>query len=338
MENLTLPRDRYHIILETGLLAIFPMAGGWVRIMASRNTPSQDVPTIDEINDLLREKLPGGGTVIHSTWTTNFQLHHYVANSYRDNRLFLVGDAAHIHSPVGGQGLNTALQDSLNLGWKLARVIRGERTASFLDTFDAERRQVGRKVIVQTDRTFKLVSMTNPIAVSLRKWIVPCVASYITSVAHLRKIYNFLSQFGLNYRNGPIVHINTEFKGPVVPGDRAPDGDINMNGEDNRLYKILAPESYNMVLFSGTLSQRTQTNPEVLTRAIYMFKQENKDRARIHIISYKPGGDSTFNLCLHETYGLAEGGFVYIRPDGYVTAIGNLSHLDKFIGWLDKLN
>ncbi|KAI8952090.1 FAD binding domain-containing protein [Xylaria longipes] len=331
IKNLNLSRDRYHLILESGLLAIFPMAGGWTRVMASRNKLSNVAPTVDEVRSVIHKRLPGC-EITGVTWVTNFRLHHRVVNSYRDSRLLLIGDAAHIHSPVGGQGLNTAIQDALNLGWKLALVVRGDRPEHFLDTFNAERRRVGQELLAKTDKAFKFVSMTNPIAVYLRNWVFPWFAPYIASKGNLEMIYNFASQFGINYRESSIIHRGFGFKGPVMAGDRAPDGDVDVDGKTKRLHKLLAPESYNFILFSGSCRNGTEQEDMEYTSA--RFEERNTDRARIHMIAQERGSQHLYSHRLHGTYGFSTPGFVYIRPDGYIAAIGNLEHVGEFLSWL----
>ncbi|KAI3322007.1 FAD binding domain-containing protein [Xylariaceae sp. AK1471] len=334
IEDFKLPRDRYHLILETGLLAIFPMPGGWIRIMASRNKLSNAAPTLDEVKALIRNTLPGGGEITNATWITNFRLHHRVVNSYRDCRLLLIGDAAHIHSPVGGQGLNTGIQDAVNLGWKLARVIRGNRPDSFLDTFDEERRPIGEDLVAKTDRAFKLVSMTNPVAIYLRNCIVPWLAPYIASRGNLEMFYSYISQFGINYRQSSIVYKNTGFSGPVMAGDRAPDGEVDIDGETRRLCMILAPELYNFVLFSGSLQNGSEL--EDMERTAAQFEVRNTDKARIHlIVQEREIKHIPYSHRLHRIYGFSSPGFVYIRPDGYVAAIGQLEQIDEFLAWLN---
>ncbi|KAI1190975.1 FAD binding domain-containing protein [Nemania serpens] len=329
IKDFRLARDRYHLVLGTGLLAIFPMAEGWVRVMATRNRSCKGEPTLDEFHDTIRDRIPGGGEITEAMWITNFRLHHRIASSYRDARLILIGDAAHIHSPVGGQGLNTAVQDALNLGWKLASVVRGERPDSFLDTFNAERRPVGQELIAKTDTVFKLVSTTSKISVYFRNLIAPWVAPWLTSTDRLAHIYNFMSQFGINYRESTLTHTGVGWKGPVMAGDRAPDGDVDDGERATRLHKILSPISYNFVLFSDIL--RDGTGQEELARVADCFGKNNTDGAEIHIILQKREGARLYSHSLHSTYGFSSPGFVYIRPDGYVAAIGGLEHFDRFI-------
>ncbi|KAI0877588.1 FAD binding domain-containing protein [Hypoxylon argillaceum] len=334
IENFTLPIDRYHLILGNGLFAIFPMAEGWARIMISRNPKfTNATPTLDEIKAAVYNRIPGGGEITNATWVTSFRLHHRIVDSYRDARLLLIGDAAHIHSPVGGQGLNTSMQDAVNLGWKLGRVVRGERPDSFLDTLDAERRPIGQELIAKTDKTFNLLSMTNPLTVYLRNWALPWLAPWVASKGKLEAIYAFISQFGVSYRESRIVHGETGYSGPVMAGDRAPDGDVDVGGEARRLHKLLVPASHNLVLFSGSL--RTGTELEEMKRAAARFGRNNVDKARVHMVVQERGGEHAYSHRLHGTYGFAHPSFAYIRPDGYVASIGTLGHFDEFLSWLN---
>ncbi|KAI8635458.1 FAD binding domain-containing protein [Xylariaceae sp. FL1651] len=333
VENFKFPWNRYHLILATGLLALFPMPGGWIRMMASREKSSNGAsPTFDEVDAVFHKILPNGGDITNTTWITNFRLHHRVVNSYRDGRLLLIGDAAHIHSPVGGQGLNTGIQDALNLGWKLARVVRGYRLECFLDTFDEERRPVGQNLLSKTDKAFKLFTMTNPMAIYLRSWIIPWFAPYIVSRGNLELLYGFVSQFAVNYRNSTAVRSGAGFNGPVMGGDRAPDGEVDVDGDTKRLHRILAPESHNLVLFSGTL--RTGSELAIMERAAARFEARNPDKARVHMVVHERGRKNMYSHRLHGDYGFSSPGYVYIRPDGYVAMIGHLEEIDELSDWL----
>ncbi|KAI1178771.1 FAD binding domain-containing protein [Nemania sp. FL0916] len=345
IEGFTLSPDRYHLVLGNGLLIVFPMARGWFRVMASRGAFSSAAePTLEEMQTVLGNKLPGGGKITNTTWVTNFRLHHRIVDSYRDARLFVIGDAAHLHSPVGGQGLNTSLQDAVNLGWKLARAARGDGDRDgdgdgLLDSFDAERRPIGQELLAKTDRTFTMLSLTNRLAVCLRNVLVPWVAPYITSPGALSHIYGFMSQFAINYRESAIVHTGTAFTGPVLAGDRAPDGDIYDDGVDGegvakRLYGILAPDSYYLVLFASSSSADSGSELEELERVAARFGDINTDKARVHIIVQERDGRHIYSEKLYDHYGFTSPGYAYIRPDYYVASIGNLEHVDEFLGWL----
>ena len=108
-------------------------------------------------------------------WFSTYRVHHRVADRFRAGRAFVLGDAAHIHSPVGGQGMNTGIGDAINLAWKLAAVVHGRADASLLDTFEPERIAFARRLVATTDRAFTAVTSDGAIARRVRLNIVPLV-------------------------------------------------------------------------------------------------------------------------------------------------------------------
>ena len=144
-----LDRDAAHAFLaEEGIVLFFPLGrpASW-RMLAmhpslqGRREPAQ--PSLEELQALADAMTDGSVRLRDPVWRTYFGLQHRHATRYRDGRLFLAGDAAHVHSPAGAQGMNTGIQDAWNLGWKLALVSRGIAEEALLDTYDAERRPVG---------------------------------------------------------------------------------------------------------------------------------------------------------------------------------------------------
>jgi 2-polyprenyl-6-methoxyphenol hydroxylase-like FAD-dependent oxidoreductase len=128
-------------------------------------------PTVEEIEALLQRSAGPSVRVSDPIWMANFQINSRMTQSFRKGRVFLAGDAAHIHSPVGAQGMNTGLQDAFNLAWKLAYVHQGWAKESLLDTYDLERRAVGKTLLKATERASQMVAMHNPLAVALRNAI-----------------------------------------------------------------------------------------------------------------------------------------------------------------------
>jgi 2-polyprenyl-6-methoxyphenol hydroxylase-like FAD-dependent oxidoreductase len=149
-----------------------------------------------------------GGTVRlrDPVWLTRFQLHHRQATRYRSGRVFLAGDAAHVHSPAGAQGMNTGIQDAWNLGWKLAMVTRGVADPSLLDTYHLERWPIGRFVLRFTDRAFTIATSTNPLVSMLRRRIAPLLAPLVLRWGRGRALgFRAISQLGVRYRRSPAV-------------------------------------------------------------------------------------------------------------------------------------
>jgi 2-polyprenyl-6-methoxyphenol hydroxylase-like FAD-dependent oxidoreductase len=160
--------------------------------------------------------------VVHTKWFTKYRLHHRMADSFRRQRGFLIGDAAHIHSPVGGQGMNTGLQDAYNLGWKLAGVVNNQLKENILDTYAAERMPVAKELLNTTDRIFKIVLSTSWLTLLFKKWIMPRVLKLAWSKESWRELFfKRVSQIFINYRHSNISlhlsHIST-----IKAGDRLP--------------------------------------------------------------------------------------------------------------------
>ncbi|MFF0131714.1 FAD-dependent monooxygenase [Streptomyces mirabilis] len=158
-------------------------------------------------------------------WMTDFHLHNRGAAHYRSGPFFLAGDAAHIHSPAGAQGMNTGIQDALNLGWKLALMGRGRAPAEWLETYEAERAPVGRNVLRFTDRAFTIGTSSNPVIRFARTRLAPrLVPLALRATGPRGRVFRTVSELGIHYRRGPATT-----KGPLPPrrgpraGDRLPD-------------------------------------------------------------------------------------------------------------------
>ena len=133
-------------------------------------------------------------------WFSTYRVHHRVAARFRLGRVFLLGDAAHVHSPVGGQGMNTGIGDAVNLAWKLAAVLSGS-AESLLDTYETERIGFARRLVATTDRAFTLVTKQGVLARFVRTRLVPFIAPWLFRLAPVRRLlFRTVSQIGVNYR------------------------------------------------------------------------------------------------------------------------------------------
>lgn len=153
-------------------------------------------------------------------WFSTYHVHHRVTDHYRRGRAFLVGDAAHIHSPAGGQGMNTGIGDAINLAWKLAAVLKFDAPDPLLDSYEAERRAFALKLVDTTDRIFTFVTADGRLADFVRRRVVPVVASLAYRMAAVREyMFRTLSQTRISYRAGPISQGKA---GDICGGDRLP--------------------------------------------------------------------------------------------------------------------
>jgi len=168
-----------------------------------------------------------GLTVENTNWFSTYRCHHRVAENFRRGRAFLVGDAAHIHSPVGGQGMNTGIMDAINLAWKLASVIKQSSMTEdlknqLLDSYESERRSFALSVVGATDHGFTILTNSGIFSHILRNWIIPYLAPIATRFQSTRtEIFRRGSQLICSYRGSPVNQ--PQIKGAVIqPGDRIP--------------------------------------------------------------------------------------------------------------------
>lgn len=201
--NEALPADELQLCpSEFGPLAIFPMSKTRRRIVATVERPEGDVPSLDVVRRTLEQRAPAAIEALSMRWSSYFRVHHRQVGRLRVGRMFIAGDAAHIHSPFGGQGMNTGLQDVWNLVWKLALAVRGFGNEVLLDSYTAERRPVIKSVIETTHRLTRVMGTPSKLAQALRDTIIP-VVSRLTAFQH-RFIQN-LSELGIAYGGSPIV-------------------------------------------------------------------------------------------------------------------------------------
>jgi 2-polyprenyl-6-methoxyphenol hydroxylase-like FAD-dependent oxidoreductase len=187
---------------EFGPLAIFPMSGTRRRIVATIDHPEGDAPSLDLVRSVLNQRAPIGLETRALHWSSYFRIHHRQVAQLRVGRMFIAGDAAHIHSPFGGQGMNTGLQDVWNLAWKLDLAARQRANESLLDSYTAERRPVIKHVIELTDFLTKAMGTPSKFAQALRATVIPMV-SRLAPFQHA--FVQQLSELGISYQGSPIV-------------------------------------------------------------------------------------------------------------------------------------
>ncbi|MDR5835954.1 FAD-dependent monooxygenase [Caballeronia sp. LZ034LL] len=156
---------------KDGVLLIFPIQPGRYRIIGDLPATEGAIPptpTLDQVQDLVDQRGPAGTRLSGAIWLSGFRINGRKVASYRESHTFLAGDAAHIHSPAGGQGMNTGMQDAMNLGWKLALVIKGDADESLLDSYSPERSSVGDTVLKAAERLTAVATIRNPVAQQLR--------------------------------------------------------------------------------------------------------------------------------------------------------------------------
>jgi len=187
---------------ELGPLAIFPMSATRRRVVATIVQPEGDAPSLALVQKIFSERAPNAIKARALNWSTYFRIHHRHVSHLRKGRFFIAGDAAHIHSPFGGQGMNTGLQDVWNLIWKLDLFLRGYGNDELLDSYNAERLPVIKNVIETTDFLTRVLGTPNKLAQVLRNTIIPMV-SRLAPFQHA--FVQRLSELGIAYHGSPII-------------------------------------------------------------------------------------------------------------------------------------
>jgi 2-polyprenyl-6-methoxyphenol hydroxylase-like FAD-dependent oxidoreductase len=253
-----LERDVGHAFLgASGMLFFFPLGkpATW-RMLGMRPTGVKEgekerkEPSLAELQAIADAFTGGTLRVRDPVWLTYFRLHHRHAARYRAGRVFLAGDAAHVHSPAGAQGMNTGIQEAWNLGWKLALVARGIADDALLDTYEDERRPIGRFVLRFTDRAASIATSERSLLRLLRTQIAPRLAPAVLRSSRLRTSgFRTLSQLGIAYRRSPAVHEGEPAlrRGPKA-GDRLPDAIIARDRQPGWLQEALAAPSFDLLL------------------------------------------------------------------------------------------
>jgi 2-polyprenyl-6-methoxyphenol hydroxylase-like FAD-dependent oxidoreductase len=230
---------------EADFLAIFPLADSRrARLIGTVRDERAEHPDALKFDDVSRRAIDNLKIEIAKVnWFSTYHVHHRVAESFRGGRAFLLGDAAHVHSPVGGQGMNTGIGDAINLAWKLASVLTGRAPDSLLESYEIERMAFARRLVATTDRAFTLVTADGHIADLIRTRVAPIVVPRVLDIERVREfIFRTVSQIALNYRNSPV---SAGSAGKVHGGERLPWAPLA--GRDN--FESLAAMSWQVHIY-----------------------------------------------------------------------------------------
>ncbi len=307
---------------KKNIMAIFPIEGDRYRLMGSLNE-STDTNSIDDalIREVVKKRSYGIFSLKSINWSSHFWIHSKAVNAMREGRIFIAGDAAHVHSPVGGQGMNTGLQDVHNLAWKLALVIKGSAKDTLLESYNAERLPVVKGIVAVTDRLSRMMLSKNP----LLKGVRFLAMKTIPRIAFLRKkLSQRLTQIATRYHKSPAIDTHHVMSAHAPkPGERAPDVLLS---PQHRLYDSLRNTQHNVLLFIGE-----NFPAHLLPNLIENIKNLNRifpELLNIHIVSTTPINEVN-NLILdsnktaHARYGVKYPGLYLIRPDNIVAYCSN---------------
>jgi 2-polyprenyl-6-methoxyphenol hydroxylase-like FAD-dependent oxidoreductase len=276
---------------EADFLGVFPLAGaGRARLIGTvrdERADRADTLTFKDISDRAINHLKVRINKVN--WFSTYHVHHRVTHHFRKGRAFLLGDAAHIHSPAGGQGMNTGIGDAINLAWKLAAVIAGRAPDKLLDSYEAERIGFARRLVATTDRVFSFATSDGRLADFLRTRVAPLLIPRAIAFQPVREfMFRTVSQIMLNYRNGPL---SRGAAGQVHGGDRLPWARVD--GADN--FATLATLDWQVHVYGAAKADL----------AAWCAAQ----KLPLQVFEWQPG---------YEAAGLARDALYLLRPDTYV--------------------
>jgi 2-polyprenyl-6-methoxyphenol hydroxylase-like FAD-dependent oxidoreductase len=339
------------ILLSTGprgAVLMFPIRPGIRRFFGLRtNLDDRSLPTLDEIQAHVDDAGLANLRLSEPEWLSYFAVNERVASRNRVGRIFLLGDASHIHSPAGGQGMNTGMQDAFNLGWKLKLLTSGRGDAeSIAESYFEERHPVAEMVVRQTSRLLHFGLMSQPAVRMARKVILPI----FSELQPFQQTASFaLSGLGISYSTGSLIKKDSRTLGhhhhhALVTGTLARDAEIRRSGSPGSLWRELLHPDHSLLLFSGdSPSERvveliSATISDVSDAAVRTFviwqgatEQPVSSARNQPTLLLDPEGVA------HSRYGSREFGWYLIRPDQYIAARGVESELSLLREYLQTV-
>jgi 4,5-epoxidase len=339
-----LPGNVWRIFAE--LAPNDPMAkAGHGAATALRGASPVSDTVLDRVRLLMKERVGAAAPQIaFGAWTSVFRFHRRVASTYRRQRMFLAGDAAHIHSALGGQGMNTGIGDAFNLGWKLSWVISGKASDRLLDTYEAERRPVAADVVRQTSRAWNILIGHTVFSRLFRNHVL---LPLLRSPAMQRRWLESGSQLRVSYRGGPLAgttlreRLLSLIRYAPLPGDRAPSAPCRKvpSGEAATLGSLIGAR-WALLLFDGSAAAQ---------RDCAAVAQRYLDDLRI-IRVLPAAGDGTladpFGMeavvhdsdgALAQAYRPGRSAAILLRPDGHIAWRSSQLAPEGLVAWLHPL-
>lgn len=302
-----LSRDRWHVWPRPGgrFVGACPLPHSDRFQVMIRLRPDEE-PDLDEGSLNARIRKQAGDKHIrlsHISWKSVFRPNIRLAERYRSGRVFVAGDAAHVHPPTGAQGLNTGVQDAYNLGWKLGQVL-ADAPDSLLDTYEAERRPIAAGVLGLSIEKYQGLSKLDPSSI---------------------KRGDDERQLGLHYRGGPLAADDAQRTATLRVGDRAPDARLlSATGGSRRLFDLFAGPHFTAIAYGRAAAEDLAALPWPAKGAeLKRVTVDSGDQAEVDVVL----ADITESFA--RIYGLTDSTLLLIRPDGYIGSIATTDHLAR---------
>ncbi|MBT3316292.1 MAG: FAD-binding protein [Anaerolineae bacterium] len=363
-----LPEDEGHNILSTdGIVLIVPLPEkGRFRLifhMPELSVTEEPEITLELLQNLINQRTAFNAQISDLTWSSTFTSKHFVVSEHRQRRVFMAGDAAHIHSPVGGQGLNSGIQDAYNLMWKLALLHHGQALPELLDSYTVERHKTAQDLITRVGTATKIVTLKNAIGLQLRNQL----ASILLNTDKMQnRMGRDIAMLDIEYENSPVVvqdllsqskvdQILNKFKyvldqkkhdfhqGPSA-GMRVPNIMLPANDstQTSNLHDLYQGTHYTLMLFSGVTNA-----PDMDTLLEISATVQSQYQASIqpYIITVDPQSDLDGNQhiivdadkSIHELYAAWQSCLYLIRPDKYIAYRSQTINQKQLTAYLDRI-
>ncbi len=325
-----------------GPVLVIPYSQNHARIIfdvsKDKTFAQQDIPTDVQLHQAVLRRCTDSITINEITWRSGFHIHEGILSRYKHNLIFFAGDAAHIHSPAGGQGMNTGIQDAYNLGWKLAAVIKGLADISILDSYQSERFPIARHVLMSSSIITRAITVTNPFGMSLRNLLFR-VFSHQKRIA--RKMALLISELSINYISSPLSKEAAPNSHGPKAGERFCDSYLDQNKSDRLLNYIRGTKPV-LLFFSGI--QKNQYNKELnnLLTQLHAKYQEVFSYVLVTVVDFSSDNSEIqvvkdLEQYAHRRYKVRSPRLYVIRPDKYICFRGSLddaSSLEEYLAGL----
>ena len=340
----TLPSGvSYLFLTREGYMMVIEMPDDIVRIFISLPDPdpsNQAAPTLQEVQDALNELGQTDALLSNPVWLARYRTSHRYADRFREGRAFIAGDAAHIHVPLGGQGMNTGIQDAFNLAWKLAYTLKGQAHPALLDTYNAERHPVAAALIEGTNRGYTTILHPKELTQQVVRRIGPFV---MRQAVVQEKLQNVLQEMNIAYSDTPLAADYGGSRGPKA-GERAPDA-VAVRLADCatvRVFDLLHGTHWLLLLFCGPDAAQETGQTLAALRQRIALQYGDLIHAYIVVADTKPpvtpdAPDAVLmdtEHFLHDRYDVRSPCLYLIRPDDYVGFRGKIAdepHLTAYL-------